>query len=420
MKRNLALSLLILLSLSPKATLQDYRLAQGETGQPLQAEVGAWEEIKRGFQEHESFIQSGFWTLTHGAESRAEVEEIFRLFAHLTDSFTRNDLTALREIGGVRGFKEAMARLLRSEDDVVRGFAATTLGISRDRSYAPRIAELLNRRDRPQDDSEEWQPPISSRGRAATALGLLGASEYAPRMLTMLRSGNGYDRSGAAMGLGYLRAREHAGAVAGLLNDGSLSGSEDPDGDAETAIFSLVEMGAATEYADEIARVMHREFVIDASVAAAYALARIRATAHASGIARLLTNRWNRGEAAIALAVMGANEYAPRIASLLRDDDALVRKDALIALGAMGATQFATDAARLLNDRENFVRYYAAVSLVLMDARGHAREAIPVIESAHRNRISFNEGDFHPLVIEDYRRIRARFERSLRNMSSQN
>ena len=70
------------------------------------------------------------------------------------------------------------------------------------------------------------------------ALGLIEAKEYIPNLVVLLNSSNEYDRAGAAYGLGFLKAKDQAKAVAKLLNDGEESVRE-------AAKESLEMMGAA-------------------------------------------------------------------------------------------------------------------------------------------------------------------------------
>ena len=110
---------------------------------------------------------------------------------------------------------------------------------------------------------------------------------------------------------------------------------------------------------------------------------------------------------------MGATEYVNDIAPLLGDESALSRKDSALALGVLNATQHAGQVSKLLKDKEEFVRYYAAVALVLMEAREYSDDVVRIIEAFHRDGSHLNEGDFHPIVNDEYLQIKARFERSL-------
>jgi HEAT repeat protein len=50
-------------------------------------------------------------------------------------------------------------------------------------------------------------------------LGLLGAKQYTLDLVRLLKSSNDFDRAGAALGLGALKATEYRRSVAALLKD---------------------------------------------------------------------------------------------------------------------------------------------------------------------------------------------------------
>ena len=373
-----------------------------------------WEELQKRFNEPRSYnlITSGMWTLTHAGESKKEVEEVIRLLTVLSNSFAKQDPALLKEIGGARGFKDRMAALLNSKDDVVAGFAATMLGISGDLRYAAAVAKLLDKKD-PPEDTDDWHPEVSSRGRAAVALSLLGAREYIPKLVAMLRSRSRYDRSGAAVALGQLGAREHAKDVAAMLGDERFKYEDD-----DSPIYALAEMGVSAEYASEIAKVLQDDLRGETVETAAYALAKLGAKQYAKAIARLLDKEFRKGDAAKALAIMGATEYTDEIAHILDDKNSLNRKDALLALGVLNATKYAAQVAKHLKDPEGFVTNYAAYALVLMGAGEHANQVVPLVENAHRQNLYLNAGDFHPIVEEELSKIRSRFNENYLKMKA--
>jgi hypothetical protein len=352
------------------------------------------------------------WTLTHAGESKKEVEEVIRLLTILSRSFAKQDPALLKDVGGVRGFKDRMAALLNSKDNVVAGFAATMLGISGDPRYSPAVAKLLDKKDPPEDD-EEGHAEVISRGRAAVALSLLGAREYVPRLVVMLGSRSCYDRSGAAIALGQLGAREHAKEVAAVLSDTRYKYEDD-----DNPIYALVEMGVAAEYAGEIAKVLQDEFRGETAETAAYALAKLGARQYAKDIVRLLGKEFRKGDAAKALAIMGAAEYADEIARMLNDKNSLNRKDALLALGVLNAAKYAPQVAKHLNDQTGFVQNYAAYALVLMGSGEHTDQVVPLVENAHRQNLYLNAGDFHPIVEEELSKIRSRFNENYLKMKA--
>jgi hypothetical protein len=90
--------------------------------------------------------------------------------------------------------------------------------------------------------------------------------------------------------------------VAALLASGS-----DTEGVADSAIHSLLPMGAGSEYDDEIARVLQTggQAVGEPTETAAYALAVIGAKEHSADLATLLRKDFAMRFAAKALALMG-------------------------------------------------------------------------------------------------------------------
>jgi HEAT repeat protein len=408
--RTLLLTCLLSLSF---ACMAQVAAAQSPTQRETEERL-EWEQLLNRFNSRQSYnlFASGMWTLTHAGESKAEVEEVVRLLSLLSKSFEKKDPSLLRELGGAKGFKEKMAGLLNSNDDVVAGFAATMLGISGDLRYAPAVAKLLDKKDAPQDLGERFSR-TSSRGRAAVALGLMGASEYVPKFVLMLKSRNRYDRAGAATALGQLGAKERAQDIAAPLNSEEFKFEDDP-----SPVYALVEMGVAAEYSGDIAKVLQDEFRGDTVKAAVYALAHISARQHAREVAKLLNKQYLKGDAAKALAIMGADEYADEIAKMLNDKSGLNRNDALLALGVMNARKYVSQVAEHLKDPQGFVRYYAAVALILLDAEKYAVEIIPLVENSYREKLYLNADDFNPLVETELVKIRGRFSESFLKMKA--
>ena len=132
----------------------------------------------------------------------------------------------------------------------------------------------------------------------------------------------------------------------------------------------------------------------------------MKAKEHAKDIARSLDREFGKGDAAKALALMGAAEYAGEIVKLLDDESSLVRSDAALALGILQATQYAKDVHRLLQDPEEFVRPSAAASLVLMESTDYAKEALELLQGYKYASLGFA---VHPIVADECRRVNARF-----------
>jgi HEAT repeat protein len=91
-----------------------------------------------------------------------------------------------------------------------------------------------------------------------------------------------------------------------------------------------------------------------------------------------------RGEAAIALSQLGAKQYAPRIAAMLRSKNPYDRRSATTALGLLKATEYAADVAHLLLDKEaSFAGDDSSPLDVLFEmgvAKNHKKEIVLVLE----------------------------------------
>src|SRR5205823_13913009 len=119
---------------------------------------------------------------------------------------------------GVEGFTNRFLKLMHShDDDTVAGFSARVLAVSAGFRYAPQIAELLGTRDKSWTDEHFYPAPIS-RGQAAIALSIIEAHQYTKNIAELLKSMNRYDRSGAAYALATLKATEYADEISRLLH----------------------------------------------------------------------------------------------------------------------------------------------------------------------------------------------------------
>jgi HEAT repeat protein len=147
------------------------------------------------------------WTLTHAVESKKEVEEVISLLTILSRSFAKQDPALLKDVGGVRGFKDRMAALLNSKDDVVAGFAATMLGIMGVAAeYAGEIARVLQ--DEFRGETVET---------AAYALAKLGFKQHTKEIMRLL--GKEFRKGDAAKALAVMGAAEYADEIARMLGD---------------------------------------------------------------------------------------------------------------------------------------------------------------------------------------------------------
>ena len=194
-----------------------YSTFSQESLQQSQATRETNEFIKRLNDKKFIDIYSGStWTLIHDYKDYKHMEEALNTLQHYMEAIAKHvqgDGSSLKQLGGIKHLKDQLAIWLEDNDQAIRAFAATMLGISGDQAYSPQLAKLLVRKEQNADDL------IYDRGRAALALGLLKAKEYGKDLVTMLSSTNEYDRAGAAQGLGWMGDKENAKAVAQLLKD---------------------------------------------------------------------------------------------------------------------------------------------------------------------------------------------------------
>jgi HEAT repeat protein len=316
-------------------------------------------------------FQSAMWTVTHDYKDHAHLDEVLKsTFAYLEamQKYGAGDPEPFRKLGGVEGFRIKLSSLLVDNDQAIRSFGAALIGVSGDALLAPHVAKLLA--DRPLEEAEHFR---YDRSRAAMALGMMGAIEYKTEIAKLIQSDDPYDRAGAFSALGDFRAIEYAPQAAAQLNArGTMS-----DDDVQAVIF-LVETGTAKNYKRQLVKAMLEPIAGERAKAAMYALVSIDAKEHAIDVAKRLSAEFQKADAAKALGLMGATEYAPRIAVLLRDKSGLVRSAAHLSLGILGATSYADRVAAGLTDREVYVRGYAAISLLLMRSRRHYQKALEV------------------------------------------
>lgn len=335
--------------MSPASQTLSAQLAPGEQKD--------YELLKKRFRIHEDLLNAAAWTLCHCADEK-EVKALEKTLNLLQAFSDTNQVAKLVDAGGIKTFKNSIATLLKNKDPVVRGFGAILLAVIGDPAYKSEIAGLLaDKSGRPPKEEDRLLYNFD-RSRAAMALGLMGAKEFAPRLSVLLRSSDGTDRAGAALGLGYMGAKEHINDLAKLLSD-------DEDQVQAAAMQALAELGAA-DCAKDIARLLTSLGDPSVNETACYALVRLNAKEQARELAALLDHQFRKGNAAKALALLGAKEYTKDIARLTEDSEPLVRCDSLIALGILDAKEYVKDIAAHLRDKEPFVRAYAAVALLLM------------------------------------------------------
>ncbi len=361
------------------------------------------ERLKK--QEHLNILQGALWTVTHDYADFKHMGEVltsFQTYFEAIGKYEKGDVSTLDQMGGIKSFKEKLSSWLKDDDQAIRAFAAIILGISGDKAYASQVANLLIDRKHTGDELR-----VYDRGRAAIALGLMGAKEYVPKIVPLLQSKNEYDRSGAITALGYFGAKEYAKEIANLLTNKDFQFDDD-----SSPIYFLVETETAKDYKKELVQVMLGEFRSKTSESAMYALVHLDAKENAKDIAKLLTNEFKKGDAAKALALLGAKEYMDEIALMLNDESSLVRKDAALALGVLKAKKYSSKVAALLKDKKSFVENYAAASLILMEAAEYYKEAIPILEKPFSERAYLTDNEFHPLVLEKEREVTNNLKKS--------
>lgn len=242
----------------------------------------------------------------------------------------------------------------------------------------------------------------------------INTREFKNRIASFLSSDNDDNATCAAIMLGITGDLSFAPQIATLLD------KPDPPDDANgnfsriSAAFALSLMGAK-DYVPRVALMLKSKHAHDRA-GAATALGQFHAREYAKDVARLLSDEFVKADAAKALAIMGASEYADQIARLLKDNDETNRIAALIALGIMRATKYEQQVARHLKEGDDFVRLCAAVALVLMDADRYAKTIIPKVERLYRENSLLLEQEFHPFVVDELQQIDRRFRSSFERM----
>lgn len=387
--------------------------ARPPVGQDNQDEL---QRVRARFQDelYQELLLGASWRLSHCADPSQVKENQTALEATGAVVF---DEAALNEPGRLKALNEQVATLLEAEDPTIRGFEAIVLGVIGHPASAPKIAKLLDRTDKVLAE----QNRLSPRGQAAIALGILGAKQYTQDLARVLDSADSDTQSGAILGLGLLGAKDHAPAIAHFLTEDyeekALSKERGASVDLgelqRCAIMSLALMDAK-DFAGAIAARLSGGSDVDVPKDAAYALVRLRAKECSDQMAALLEDKYRKGDAAKALALLGADQYTARIAQLLDDESFLVRKDAALALGILQATQYADAVGQRLHDDQDSVRTQAAIAILLMGARRQEKEALGVLEelSVPEEGLARHIDHLHPLVASDYRAIKARAEKA--------
>lgn len=162
-------------------------------------------------------MMSAMWTLSHDYSDFKRMEQVLNTSQKYFVAFEKNakgDCSELKQLGGIKAFKDQLVIWLNDDDQSTRAYSAVMLGISGDKSYSHQLASLLKKRKYKEKDLIQYD-----RGRAAMALGMIGATEYKQNLVELLKSINEFDRVGAVIGLGYLKAKDQIPVIKKLLKD---------------------------------------------------------------------------------------------------------------------------------------------------------------------------------------------------------
>jgi len=195
-------------------------------------------------------------------------------------------------------------------------------------------------------------------------------------------------RGFAAMTLAAFDDRESKGEIAKLLKPhpapaaAAVADAQFADMDRSRAAMALGLMGA-DEYAKEIAGMLRSDRP-NVRSGAALGLGFMNARAHAKEIAVLLNDESDnaRGSAERALAMLGAREYAKDIAALLTArGDPSVSETACFALARLRAAEQAREIAKLLGNR--FRQGKACRALALMGEKRYAKQIAALLDASN-------------------------------------
>lgn len=173
--------------------------------------------IRMQKKEHVNLMQSSMWTLTHDYKDKENVDIVLSSFTEFMKSIEKygKDKSNQDELKKeYNKFKNKMLAWLEYDDQAVRAFAATLIGISGDKTLSKKLLNLLNGRM-----LNENELVIYDRRQAAIAMGLLDAKEYSSELVKLLSSPNDQDRIGGLYGLGFLKAKNHISDIEKLLKD---------------------------------------------------------------------------------------------------------------------------------------------------------------------------------------------------------
>lgn len=344
------------------------------------------------------------WTLIHCADESHVKSALDAIGISRQDGKEFSFSATVRDAGGLAKYRQRVLGLLGNDNEIVRGFGAAWLSEVGDEGCYKALAQLLHNKTLP---VQEKVFVGYDRAQAAAALGVLGARQYAPDLATLLDDSNDSIRAGAASGLASLQLVQYSDAIARLL---------DSDGDRScmAAIHALARL-RATKFAPQIAKQLQSLRDPSISDCAIYALVALEAKDQVADIGKLLTDEYQSGNAAIALALLGATQYKTAIASILHNGSDLRRRDAALALAILDAKEKIPEIAVLLNAPEAYVREAAAWSLVLLESRQHAPQAVTILTAHETPRFPWPE-DCQRLVADKFDALRERAMKSLQRL----
>ena len=328
---------------------------------------------------------------------------------------------AVSEAGGLTKYRRRVAELLANENVLVRGYGAQWLGIVGDDSCKDDLARLLKSKNLlvnyekmskddlvrllkekkvnviPDEMSKDEIDKISKeeiieilksserdlltgfdREQAAVALGMLRASEYAKDLVALLQDSNGRVRAGAVTALGVMEAKQHADDIAKVLD---FKSEMDPYAETAraSAIIAIAKLDAKQQ-TPAIAKCLAEHN--SAGSCAIYALVALNAKEQTKQIGALLKDDFKAGEAALALALLGATEYTDSINELLKhkNDFGFIHCKAAFALGILRAKGHIPDIVEFMKSSKDYEQDAAAWAIVMMESKQHAADAVEIIK----------------------------------------
>jgi HEAT repeat protein len=222
------------------------------------------------------------------------------------------------------------------------------------------------------------------REQAAVGLGMLHAREYAKDLAALLKDPNGRIRAGAVNGLGIMEAKEYVEDIAKVLDFKSVM-----DPYAETACASAIIVLTKLQVKEQIPAIAKRLGEHSAvGNCALYALVALDAKDQQRHISELLKDDFKAGDAAVALALLGATEYVDSINDLLKkkenEDLGFVRLKAVFALGVLQAKEHIPDIVEFMKTANDHEKVAGAWALVMMESQEHAADAVKIIKQQNR------------------------------------